>query len=561
MSRTATSAAAVRRTPTFAKPLLVLLAMVLMLASLTVVAWAPVQAAPAPAVVAAKVNFGPSGADRPARRLDQRHRRGLDRRCRQRLGARGLALRHPHAPGPDEEHPQPHVHAPWATLQSRTFIHMQSPSGNTTNTNINGAWEYNVPAGQYKVEVGYGDANPGADPESHTLNVEGTSLVRNDPAPLTTACTGTSPLRVRAATGWVTVTDGKLTVDALGGTNTKLAWITIDSVPVAGLTAQVLTPTSIALDWADVDGVAGYKVWRTEVLPTPSSESAQVTLLGSPTASEFTDSSAVKGVLYSYSVGTSATVAAINGSVVQALGDDATPQRPALPLKVNFQDRAGATPTGYVADFGRGYSNARGYGWVHPGTQVPLSIVGNGRTRTADGTSAAPLNTMIHAQYQAARLQPDERRPPTRRLAAGRGQGSLRRRGHGGRRHPRRGPHAQHRQPRGHQRHRLHHRDRRRHRQHRCRPLQDRDDQRAGDRRLPDPGHHRGHQHEAHPPVGHARPRPSTRSPTSRPASPRSQGTAPSPSTGPTTPRTRTTSRATTSTAARPPPSPRRVRR
>ncbi len=38
---------------------------------------------------------------------------------------------------------------------------------------------------------------------------------------------------------------------------------------------------------------------------------------------------------------------------------------------------------------------------MHPGTQVPLSLVGNGRTRTADGTSAAPLNTMIHAQYEA----------------------------------------------------------------------------------------------------------------------------------------------------------------
>ena len=52
---------------------------------------------------------------------------------------------------------------------------------------------------------------------------------------------------------WTTVTDGKLTIDAVGGQNTKINYVTIDSVPIAGLTA---TPgdTSIALDWADVAG-------------------------------------------------------------------------------------------------------------------------------------------------------------------------------------------------------------------------------------------------------------------------------------------------------------------
>ncbi len=285
------------------------------------------------------------------------------------------------------------------TLQGRTFIHMQNPAISATNTPIFGAWEYALANGQYKVEVGYGDANPGADPESHTLNAEGVNLVKGDAASPSTVCGATS--RMRMATGWATVTDGKLTIDGVGGTNTKLAWVTIDSVPVAGLTATVTGATSIALDWADVDGAAGYKVWRSEALPTPAAGQAGLTQLGSPTASEFTDTTAVKGTLYHYAVGTSATAAALNGSVVQALGDDASPTRPTLPLKVNFQDRTGATPSGFVADYGRNYSNTQGFGWVVPGTGTPLGIVGNGRTRTADATAPAPLNTMMHAQYNA----------------------------------------------------------------------------------------------------------------------------------------------------------------
>jgi fibronectin type 3 domain-containing protein len=380
--------------------MLALLALVVVLASLSVVAWAPVQAASPPTPLSVKINFAPTGTAVTGYTLDT-----------------GAAYAESGGVGSGwvrEDSLNSSTHMPLdltkntrnrtatsctsGTLQGRTFIHMQSPSNNTTNTNVNGAWEYALPNGQYKVDVGYGDATMGNDEESHTLNAEGVALVKNDPRSLATG-SNCPASRQRMATGWITVTDGKLTLDARGGTNTKLAWVAIDSVPVAGLTASVQGTTAIVLDWADVDGVSSYKVWRTEVLPTPTSENAQVTLLGSPTVSQLEDTTAVKGVLYSYSVGTSATTAAINGAVVQAMTDDSTPLRPSLPVKVNFQDRAGLTPGGYVADFGQGYSNTRGFGWVHPGTQVPLSLVGNGRTRTTN--TQEPRDTMIHAQYQA----------------------------------------------------------------------------------------------------------------------------------------------------------------
>ena len=58
------------------------------------------------------------------------------------------------------------------------------------------------------------------------------------------------------------MTDGKLTVDAVGGQNTKLNYVTIDSVPIAGLTA---TPGE-HLRRAGLDRpgrrATGYRVWR-----------------------------------------------------------------------------------------------------------------------------------------------------------------------------------------------------------------------------------------------------------------------------------------------------------
>ena len=68
--------------------------------------------------------------------------------------------------------------------------------------------------------------------------------------------------------------------------------------------------------------------------------------------------------------------------------------------KIDFKETTGAVAGGFSADYGQGYSNARGYGWIHPGTQVPLSLVGNARNRT-DATVPAQRASMIHAQYMS----------------------------------------------------------------------------------------------------------------------------------------------------------------
>ncbi len=162
--------------------LLVGLTLVLSLTTLSVVAWAPVQAAAPPTLVSAKINFGPTGAAATPAVFTQDTGAAWTDAAGSGWVREDSLRRHPHAPRPAAQHPQPHHSTcTGGTLQGRTFIHMQAPVTNATNNSTKGAWEYAVPNGQYKVEVGYGDATLGADAESHTLNVEGANFVRNDP--------------------------------------------------------------------------------------------------------------------------------------------------------------------------------------------------------------------------------------------------------------------------------------------------------------------------------------------------------------------------------------------
>jgi hypothetical protein len=122
-----------------------------------------------------------------------------------------------------------------------TLIHMQFPSSvsNATAVRTPGAWEYAVPNGQYSVTVSVGD-QPAYDSQN-TINVEGVNAI--------SLFKGTSGQEYKQATVVANVSDGKLTIDAIGGTNTKLNYVDIQSVtagsdttaPTASLTAANLT--------------------------------------------------------------------------------------------------------------------------------------------------------------------------------------------------------------------------------------------------------------------------------------------------------------------------------
>jgi glucose/arabinose dehydrogenase len=98
-----------------------------------------------------------------------------------------------------------------------TFIHMQNPATAPAR------WEQVVDNGIYDVTVAVGDAGNAVD-STHRITLESTTAIEGF-KPTAANKIGTITQRVR-------VSDGKLTVDAAGGTNTKLDYI--DILPVTG---------------------------------------------------------------------------------------------------------------------------------------------------------------------------------------------------------------------------------------------------------------------------------------------------------------------------------------
>lgn len=103
-----------------------------------------------------------------------------------------------------------------------TFMHMQGNDPNNPDPNKYGSWEVAVSNGKYNVTVSAGD---GLNIDSvHEIRVEGQIAVA-DFIP-------TQYRRWSATTVTVNVNDGRLTLDASGGKNTKINYVTIASTPV-----------------------------------------------------------------------------------------------------------------------------------------------------------------------------------------------------------------------------------------------------------------------------------------------------------------------------------------
>ena len=108
-----------------------------------------------------------------------------------------------------------------------TFMHMQATDvPNFNGTVADGQWEMAVPDGQYAVTVAVGDPQTNTDPEIHTLRVEGTSAISG----FVPSGGNGSATHHATATVTVTVADGRLTLDAIGGTNTKIDYVDIAAV-------------------------------------------------------------------------------------------------------------------------------------------------------------------------------------------------------------------------------------------------------------------------------------------------------------------------------------------
>ena len=123
-----------------------------------------------------------------------------------------------------------------------TLMHMQAGSATLANpfngTAKDGTWEVSVPDGAYKVTVAAGDASTNSDPESHTINVEGTNAIDNF---VPSGSAGSDTRHKTATLNNVTVSDGRLTIDANGGQNSKIDYIDVAPADQAANQPPVVT--------------------------------------------------------------------------------------------------------------------------------------------------------------------------------------------------------------------------------------------------------------------------------------------------------------------------------
>ncbi|MBO9533820.1 MAG: hypothetical protein J7513_12695, partial [Solirubrobacteraceae bacterium] len=118
-----------------------------------------------------------------------------------------------------------------------TLIQLQPTTGDLTK----GAWELAVPDGQYTVTVSAGDASYVN--SVHTVRAEGQKVL--DGVVPTTASLFAS------GSATVTVADGRLTIDGIGGTNVKLNWIRVRSVLTGGGTPSIAVASTQAAAFPD----------------------------------------------------------------------------------------------------------------------------------------------------------------------------------------------------------------------------------------------------------------------------------------------------------------------
>ncbi|MDO1450938.1 PA14 domain-containing protein [Rhodocytophaga aerolata] len=136
------------------------------------------------------------------------------------------------------------------SLEQNTLVHMQLVDLVATNANKErGAWEIAVPNGAYQVTGMVGDQPSGSTYDSkHRLNVEAGILIYN--------FQGSSTKEYEQKTGQFYVVDGRLTINALGGFNTKVNSVYVQSIPATRPMVSAVNPANGATGTALNIGVS-----------------------------------------------------------------------------------------------------------------------------------------------------------------------------------------------------------------------------------------------------------------------------------------------------------------
>ncbi len=195
-----------------------------------------------------------------------------------------------------------------------TFMHMQGSDLSVytfKGTRIEGIWQARVTNGNYEVTVSAGD---GTNTDSrHSVNIEGVSTIAG--------FVPTASVKFKTATVIVSVSDGSLTVDAIGGFNTKINWISIKPSKVKRPSVIAVNPYSSSVNVSENTSIS------TSILKLPNGGINNATINSN--------------TVFLTEEGTGVLVPAnVNGTG----GGDAITLVPALPLKTSTTYRFTITP-------------------------------------------------------------------------------------------------------------------------------------------------------------------------------------------------------------------------
>ncbi|GGB81425.1 hypothetical protein GCM10011325_06110 [Dyadobacter sediminis] len=260
-----------------------------------------------------------------------------------------------------------------AAANQLPLVQMQSSTNNTAA----GIWEYALANGTYRVTVSAGDNGAYYD-SNHQLNIEGLPAV-SDFRP-------SSQNKFRKATATVQVSDGKLTIDAAGGSNTKMNYVTIQKAgSIADATAPVV---SARLEGTLVSSKMYDKKVRIFLTATDAGGSGLKTFeyaINNGTYSRYTAPFTIEKS-GDYSLKVRATDGNGNQTVSSPYLFGVSNQQ------TNYSFRpasaAGKVPSGYTAETGLPFDAGRGYGWLSLSTQKPADYTGNMRIRSSSGDAS-----------------------------------------------------------------------------------------------------------------------------------------------------------------------------
>ena len=264
-----------------------------------------------------------------------------------------------------------------------TLIVMQGLSGQLTP----GRWTTPLTNGQYDVTVAVGDAtavNSVYEVTAQPGTANATAIVDH--------YTPTVAAPFDTVTKRVTVTNGTLTLDPTGGTQTKIDFV--DAVPaVADTQAPVVTT---ALAGPNTTGTTyNGPVTVTAAATDNVGVSTETYSLDSGTATPYT-APVVVSTLGAHSLVVTATDTA--GNVSTSTATFTIVVNVPTSFHVNFGAQTTKAYPGYTLDYGVAYTASAGSGWESPVDASPMSLVGNGRERNLAASPDKRYDTMIQMQ-------------------------------------------------------------------------------------------------------------------------------------------------------------------